>query len=1045
MRKHFLILMLLALLPLAGWAANGDPISNYNAAFVDGEGNAAALVYNGSTQPFPTVKLVLKTGTDNTTDVTTNVTATNWTFNGKAVTQISHAGEYKCNVQCDDLTGTLTNVTLTVGRLPITITAKDINWNTTVNPAAVGDELTFGATKAAVEAKYELAFTGFPVDANNESVLGEDVEDALKAAFQAKITSYETDYDQWKDIPAVGYFTYLPIISALDAAYTDYTFTPIYGKIYLQAKNLDAVNATVKSREYDGTNYAPTYDAADVDAYNGLILKDSESNKTLRPGTDYTIAYYTKLKEDGTDVLSSTLVNPATDTEKKLAGAGTYYAKITGKGNYATTATKIVPYQVTKKALAVTTSGDEFEYTGTAQTINVNSYITFEGLIAADADNGKPIDNAYIDAAHNKIAVTLYKGEVKNDNAVDADKVINAGEYKVIAAAPINNNASLIFKNYKVVYWNNGVIKVNKAPLTFTIKDQAGELDGSHPLQEGVTPKGDDAATIAAMYFTVTGLKYGDGNDNPKDYFDVYPTVKVGTTADDKGKFPIDFVYETKDGVTSVKGLKICVGTGNNKKEVTANYEIKVNPGKFTSNLITIGARPSNVTIVYGDMSEKDVEKGVVPAKITVSVGDGVAKEDKTAIEALLKAALVVTPKGRNLTNTVDVVYPAAGIYEVTLDMKKIDFSDYEGKYSITVFPGKLTINKKKLNITLKDQTLLASENVTNLVANGFTVEFDGTVYNDDFEDLYDAIETNGAFAFATTPATLTAGETYEDIITLIADNGVFANYTYTLGEDGSVTPGTLYVSAGANVEILANSDYAETYYDNYASKTAEIVDKDAEKGTVKLKERTLRRQIWEPLVLPFNTSVTELVDALGQYAVVDILDETANDANIHFNLHMGDIPANTPFLIKVFRAVTLDNVNFQKKTIVAPAQQDENGNPYIADAAGHKYVGLYDLQKDLTGAGIWALNQNGIFKELGSKKTDLQATKAYLDLSTASADARILIEEPDGQVTAISTISADVKTNAAEGWYTINGMKLNNMPTVKGIYILNGKKVVVK
>ena len=1039
MRKHFLILMLLTLLPFAGWAAIEGPISDYNAVFVDDEtGNDAALVYNGSTQPFPAVKLVLKT--NNTTEVTTNVTATNWTFNGKAVTQISHAGEYKCNVQCDLLTGTLTNVTLTVGRLPITITAKDINWNTTVDPAAVGNELTFGATKAAVEAKYELAFTGFPVDANNESVLGEDVEEALIASFKAKITSYETDYEQWKDIPNVGYFTYLPIISALDAAYTDYTFTPIYGKIYLQAKNLDAVNATVKSREYDGTNYAPTYDADDVDAYNGLILKDSESNKTLRPGVDYTIAYYTQLNNEGTDVQGNA-VNLNTDNNTSLSDANTYYAKITGKGNYATTATKIVPYQVTKKALAITTSGDEFTYSGLAQTINVDNYITFEGLISADANNGKPIDNAYIDAANNKIAVKLYKGEVKTANKVDADKVINAGEYKVIAAAPINNNASLIFKNYKVVYWNDGVIKVNKAPLTFTIKNQAGELDGSHPLQEGVTPKGDDAATIAANYFTITGLKYGEENEDPKDKISVYPTVKVGTTANADGTFPIDFVYDKG----AIKGLKIVQGSATT--DIQGNYEIKVVPGKFTSNLITIGARPSNVTIVYGDMSEKDVEKGVVPATITVSVGDGVAKEDKTAIETLLKAALVVTPEGKDLTNTEDVVYPAAGIYEVTLDMDKIDFSAYEGKYSITVFPGKLTINKKKLNITLKDQTLLASENATNLVANGFTVEFDGVVYNDDLEDLYDAIEDGGAFAFATTPAiTLTAGETYEDEITLKADDGVFANYTYTLGEDGSVTPGTLYVSAGANVEILANSDYAETYYDTYASKTAEIVDKDAEKGTVTLKERTLRRQIWEPLVLPFNTSVTELVDALGQYAVVDILDETANDANIHFNLHMGDIPANTPFLIKVFRAVTLDeNVPFLSKTIVAPAQQDENGNPYIADAAGHKYVGLYDLQKDLTGAGIWALNQNGIFKELGSYKTDLQATKAYLDLSTASADARILIEEPDGQVTAISTISADVKTNAAEGWYTINGMKLNNMPTEKGIYILNGKKVVVK
>ena len=32
-----------------------------------------------------------------------------------------------------------------------------------------------------------------------------------------------------------------------------------------------------------------------------------------------------------------------------------------------------------------------------------------------------------------------------------------------------------------------------------------------------------------------------------------------------------------------------------------------------------------------------------------------------------------------------------------------------------------------------------------------------------------------------------------------------------------------------------------------------------------------------------------------------------------------------------------------------------------------------------------------------------------------------------------------------AEGWYTINGIKLNAAPTQKGIYINNGKKIVVK
>ena len=31
------------------------------------------------------------------------------------------------------------------------------------------------------------------------------------------------------------------------------------------------------------------------------------------------------------------------------------------------------------------------------------------------------------------------------------------------------------------------------------------------------------------------------------------------------------------------------------------------------------------------------------------------------------------------------------------------------------------------------------------------------------------------------------------------------------------------------------------------------------------------------------------------------------------------------------------------------------------------------------------------------------------------------------------------------DSWYTVDGRKLNGMPTKKGIYVKNGRKVVVK
>jgi hypothetical protein len=74
-----------------------------------------------------------------------------------------------------------------------------------------------------------------------------------------------------------------------------------------------------------------------------------------------------------------------------------------------------------------------------------------------------------------------------------------------------------------------------------------------------------------------------------------------------------------------------------------------------------------------------------------------------------------------------------------------------------------------------------------------------------------------------------------------------------------------------------------------------------------------------------------------------------------------------------------------------------------------------------------------------------LKALRAYIIAKEGvSAAPRIFIEEADGTTTAINAVMNEKGANA-EGWYTIGGMKLQGAPTQKGIYINNGKKVVVK
>ena len=54
-----------------------------------------------------------------------------------------------------------------------------------------------------------------------------------------------------------------------------------------------------------------------------------------------------------------------------------------------------------------------------------------------------------------------------------------------------------------------------------------------------------------------------------------------------------------------------------------------------------------------------------------------------------------------------------------------------------------------------------------------------------------------------------------------------------------------------------------------------------------------------------------------------------------------------------------------------------------------------------------------------------------------------------DGEQTGITTTNYTNLTNytnsAGAGWYTVDGRKLSGKPTKKGVYIQNGRKLVIK
>jgi hypothetical protein len=211
-------------------------------------------------------------------------------------------------------------------------------------------------------------------------------------------------------------------------------------------------------------------------------------------------------------------------------------------------------------------------------------------------------------------------------------------------------------------------------------------------------------------------------------------------------------------------------------------------------------------------------------------------------------------------------------------------------------------------------------------------------------------------------------------------------------------------------------------------------------------------RNVWNSFVLPFDAYPRDIV-APFQYGVIDILN-IDNDVENNFSLAVTTkkVPANTPFIIqndKNMRTADMANVKWENVTIDDKLDY-VNADPTATDAAGNKFIGTYKPKSDFTAADyIIPENTNEFFRFLAGAGEedpayDMKQTEAYLQAATAGAPARIFIDEEDGSVTAIEFVGAEAVTTTsyAEGWYTINGIKLEGEPTVSGTYIYNGKKV---
>lgn len=142
---------------------------------------------------------------------------------------------------------------------------------------------------------------------------------------------------------------------------------------------------------------------------------------------------------------------------------------------------------------------------------------------------------------------------------------------------------------------------------------------------------------------------------------------------------------------------------------------------------------------------------------------------------------------------------------------------------------------------------------------------------------------------------------------------------------------------------------------------------------------------------------------------------------------NIGVVPANTPVVLKGEPNTTYP-VSVVLTTAVPPTENLLKGSATKSTelAAGEAYI--------LSG-GVFHINNAGI----------MPAGKAYLPATAVSTAPQLTIVFEDGQTTAIKDVIV-VREELRNGvWYDLSGRRLNGMPSQKGLYIINGKKYLIK
>ena len=824
------------------------------------------------------------------------------------------------------------------------------------------------------------------------------------------------DADWSTTVPVKPGTYYVKAIAGADDNYSECTSNTTEFNIGKRLVTLDTSNYDVDDKEYDGTD-AATFTGT-IGFSDGMIINNDDVSITSITGhfASKNVVYY----------VGNPTEQLITITEVVLGGtdAGNYEVALCDFMDYAT---------ISPKTLTVTAKDKDIDY-GDYPT---NNGVTYTGFINGENENVQGVLGGELDFDYNYTV---------------GDPV---GDYTITPKGLSSNN-------YDIEYVS-GILTVEKATLDIYWDDTYLTYNGSAQVPEptfyGLLNQDVNDVSLVIEVTGINGTNTTCGEAVNAGEYTATVTSIEGNAADnyDLGDSSTTFEIEPKELTISGSDISGIEKEYDHTTDVANFEEITVRPQGIVNN------DDVDVTVTSGIYASKNAGDNIEVTIYDFALS-GNHKDNYYIDSHTVKAKGRISPKSVKMTK-VDVV---PKVYDGG-DWAEIDCSSAEFDEVIEddiIIPDRyLLASYDDINVGTNKHVSLDYDfygaGLTGRDANNYTLDGEGSIS-----------ETTGDITKA--PLTVTANDAQVGFgnaaPAFSVEYGDDEGNDFVYGEDESDLGGILAFDCAYTTSSAVGNEYAITpkgltssnYDITFVSGTLKVIPADLQLFAAN------STHLWATYCDNCERTVP---DGCTAWTVTGISDNTVTVSEVTGTT----MPAYTALLISRSEAGTdAVGAEYAAEGVVPDDGYDTTTGLAVSTATGWTYygnAGSSAFEDDGETKYIFPFGtadateqsyilKDGRFEMVDDKSNGVGAHRCWLNVgkSTANGARSLNIIFGDGDTTAVEsekvTVNSD-KSAAATVWYTIEGRKLDKVPTQKGIYIQrsaeerlqgkNGKKVVVR